>query len=62
MVRDSKGAKKSYIAPSLVLLDASAAKAKLLANGEPKDPVIQKMLAFLDEQLKKGKARSHAQK
>ena len=38
MPRDSKAAKKKpYSRPSLVVLDASSAKAKLTAMGDPKD-------------------------
>jgi hypothetical protein len=60
MVHDPKSANKPYSSPSFVVLDARAAKAKLLANGDPKDPAVQKMLSLAEEQLKKRKARSHA--
>jgi hypothetical protein len=47
MARDSKAAKKkSYSRPSLVMLDANTARAKLTAMGDPKDANVQKMLSF----------------
>ena len=38
MPRDPKAAKKPYSSPSLVVLDASSAKAKLKTKGDQKDP------------------------
>ena len=60
MPRRPKAAKKPYSPPSHVVLDASAAKAKLKVNGDPKDPNTQKMLSFVDEQLNRQKAKSHS--
>jgi hypothetical protein len=57
MPRNSKAAKKTYRSPSLVVLDANTAKAKLNAGGEQKDPVVQKMLSFAERQLNVGKAK-----
>jgi hypothetical protein len=54
-------AKKRYSPPSLEVLDASAAKAKLKSKGDPKDPNTKKMLSLIDGQLKKRKAKSRAQ-
>ena len=45
MPRETNAAKKPYSSPSLIVLDASAAKAKLKARGDQKDPIIQKMLS-----------------
>ena len=45
VTRKPNAAKKPYSSPSLVVLDASAAKAKLKARGDQKDPIIQKMLS-----------------
>ena len=59
MPHHPRAAKKPYSSPSLVLLDASAAKAKLQAKGDPKDPIAQRMLSLIDEQLKGRKAKSH---
>jgi hypothetical protein len=50
MPRKPKIAKESYSPPSLVVLDANAAKAKLQANGNPKDPKTKKMLSLIEEQ------------
>ena len=46
MPREPNAAKKPYSSPSLVVLDARAAKAKLKARGDQKDPIVQKMLSF----------------
>ena len=44
MARDSKAARKEpYSRPSLVVLDANTAKAKLTAMGDQKDANVQKM-------------------
>jgi len=51
MPRKSQAAKRPHDAPSFVVLDASAAKAKLKAKGDPKDAISQKMLPFIDRQL-----------
>ena len=51
MPRKSQAAKRPHDAPSFVVLDASAAKAKLKAKGDPKDAISQKMLSFIDRQL-----------
>jgi len=59
MPRDPKTGKKPYSSPILVTLDASAAKAKLQTLGDPRDPVVQKMLSIGDEQLKNVKGKSH---
>ncbi len=59
MPRDPKAPKKPYSSPSLVVLDANAAKAKLKAQGDQKDPIVQKMLSFADKQLNLRKARVH---
>jgi hypothetical protein len=53
-----KAAKKPYSSPSLVQLDAKAARAKLKAKGDPQDANTQKMLSLIDEQLKKAKPHS----
>jgi hypothetical protein len=61
MARDSKAArKKPYSRPSLVVLDANTAKAKLMAMGDPKDADVQKMLSFSETQLDAQKAKSHS--
>jgi len=59
MPRDSRTAKKPYSSPSLVVLDASAVKAKLKAKGNPKDAITQKMLSLIDGQLNRRKLKSH---
>jgi hypothetical protein len=59
MPSDHRAAKKPYSTPSLVVLDASTAKAKLKAKGVPKNAISQKMLSFADRQLKRRKAKSH---
>ena len=46
MPSEPKLAKKPYSSPSLVVLDASAAKAKLTARVDQKDPIVKKMLSF----------------
>jgi len=53
-------AKKRYSPPSLQVLDAGAAKAKLKSKGDPKDPIIKRMLSLIDGKLKKQKAKSRA--
>ena len=61
MARDSKAArKKPYSRPSLVVLDANTAKAKLTAMGDPKDANVQKMLSLSETQLDAQKAKSHS--
>jgi len=57
MARDSKAARNR---PSLVVLDANTAKAKLTAMGDPKDADVQKMLSFNETQLDAQKAKSHS--
>jgi hypothetical protein len=56
---DARTKKKPYSSPSLVELDLNAVKIKLEAKGYPKDPIAQKMLSFVDEQLNRRKAQSH---
>ncbi len=46
MPREPSAAKKPYSSPSVVVLGANAAKAKLKARGDQKDPIVQKMLSF----------------
>ena len=53
-------AKKRYSSPSLVNLDLRAAKAKLVAKGDLNDPVVQRMLSLIDNQLNKAQSRKHA--
>jgi hypothetical protein len=61
MSRDSTAAnKKPYRSPSLVLLDANTAKAKLTAMGDPEDANVQKMLSFSERKLHGQKAKSHS--
>jgi hypothetical protein len=48
--------KKSYTYPTLVKLDAQAAKAKLQALGNRRDPAVKKMLSKIEDELAK-KAR-----
>ena len=61
MPRDSKAEKKKpYNPPSLVVLDANTAKAKLTAMGDPKDANVQKMLSLTERQLDGQKAKSHS--
>ena len=61
MPRDSKAAKKKpYRRPSLAVLDADSAKAKLTAMGDPKDANLQKMLSLSERQLDGQKAKSHS--
>jgi hypothetical protein len=61
MPRHASVAKKPYSPPSSVVLDACAAKAKLEANGDPKDPITEKMLSFVNKQPKRRKDKSHSQ-
>jgi hypothetical protein len=51
MPRDPKAAKKTYSSPTLVALGLSAVRARLDAQGDPKDGVTKKMLSLIDEQL-----------
>jgi hypothetical protein len=60
MPRDPKTAKKPYIPPSRAALDAGAAKARLQANGDPRDPGVQEMFSVIDEQLNQRKAKSQS--
>lgn len=60
MPSDSKVAKKPYSSPSLVTLDASTVKAKLEADGRPKDAVALKMLSFIDAQASRRKPKSQS--
>jgi hypothetical protein len=53
-------AKKPYSSPSLINLDLSAARAKLIADGDLNDPVAQRMLSLIDNQLNKAQSRKHA--
>ena len=46
MPREPNAAKKPYSPPSFVVLDASAAKAKLKAQEGLKDPIVHKMLSL----------------
>jgi hypothetical protein len=55
MPRHLRAAKKPYIPPSLVILDASVARAKLKAQGDSKDLTIQKMMSICDERLNRRK-------
>lgn len=50
MPRNSKIVKEPYNSPSLTVLDANAAKARLQADGNPQDPKTQKMLPLIEEQ------------
>jgi hypothetical protein len=59
MPRDPKPVKKPYSSPFLVVLDATTAKAKLEAKGDPKDAVKQKMLSLIDDQLNKKQSGLH---
>ncbi len=58
MPSNPKAAKKPYNSPSLVQLDASTARAKLKAKGDPRDAISQKLLSLIDEQLEKTKSHS----
>ena len=61
MLGDSKAAKKRpYSRPSLAVLDADSAKAKLTAMGDLNDANLQKMLSLNEKQVdgKKAKSRS----
>jgi hypothetical protein len=58
--RSPGSAKKPYSAPSLKNLDLSAAKAKLVADGDPGDSVVKRMLSLIDNQLNKAQSRKHA--
>jgi hypothetical protein len=49
--------RKLYSSPSLLVLDAGAAKAKLQANGDSEDPIVQKVVSLTDEQLNPQKAK-----
>jgi hypothetical protein len=49
MPRDSKAAEKPYDRPSLVVLDANTARAKLEVMGDPKDANVQKMLSLSEK-------------
>jgi hypothetical protein len=52
--------KKPYSAPSLINLDLSAAKAKLVAEGDLGDSVVQRMLSLIDKQLNKAQSLKQA--
>jgi hypothetical protein len=54
MPSNPENTKKPYSSPRLSTLDARAVKAKL-ADGNPKDPIVLKMLSFLDGQPHKQK-------
>jgi len=59
MPGESKAArKKPYDRPSLVVLDANIARAKLKAMGDPKDANVRKMLSFSESSLT-GKKLNH---
>jgi hypothetical protein len=60
MPRHPRVAKKPYSSPSIVVLDASTAKARLEANGDPKDPITQKMLSFVNKKLERRKDKPHS--
>jgi len=53
-------AKKQYSPPSLINLDLSAAKVKLVADGDLGDPVVQRMLSLIDSHLSKAPSRKQA--
>ena len=55
--RDVKTEKKPYSSPTLVELDARAAKAKLKAMGDPRDATTQKMLSLIEYKLATTKTR-----
>ena len=55
-----KVTKKPYFSPRLVELDASAVKAKLEAEGNPKDAIALKMLSLIDGERNKRKPTSHS--
>ena len=57
---DPKVAKKPYSSPSFVELDASAVKARLKAEGHPKDAIALKMLSLIDGEPNKRKPKSHS--
>jgi len=61
MARKPKANKKPYNSPAFVLPDASAAKAKLKAEGDQKDPIVQKMQSLVDSELTRQKVKSHAE-
>ena len=60
MPRKPNAAKKPYSSPSLVVLDASAAKAKLKARGDQKDPIVQKMSSFAAKALYRRQVNGHS--
>ncbi len=60
MPSDPKVAKKPYSTPSLVELDASAVKAKLEAEGNPKDAIALKMLSLIVGEPNKRKPKSQS--
>lgn len=60
MPSDPKVAKKPYSTPSLVDLDAIAAKAKLEAEGNPKDANVLKMLSLIGGEANKRKPKSQS--
>lgn len=60
MPHGPRAVKKPYSSPSFVVLDAGAAKAKLKADGNPKDAMTLKMLSSIDDQLNRLKPKSHS--
>lgn len=56
----NKTAKKPYTSPSFVVLDASSAKARLKASGDPTDALTLKMLSSIGSQLKSQKPKSQS--
>jgi hypothetical protein len=62
MSRDSKaGKKRLYSRPAIVELDASTAKAKLKAVGDPTDANVHRVSSLIDGQLSKQKTKAHSE-
>ena len=53
MLSDPKVTKEPYRSPCLVELEASTVKAKLEAQGNPKDAIALKMLSLIDGERNK---------
>jgi hypothetical protein len=60
VVRDVKGPKKPYSAPSFDVIDINAAKEQLEAKTTPEDVSAQQMLSLIDKQLEEKKSKPNS--
>jgi hypothetical protein len=60
VVRDVKGPKKPYSAPSFDVIDINAAKEQLEAKTTPEDVSSQQMLSLIDKQLEEKKSKPNS--